>query len=105
MISIPFTTGLDAFTEIVDLDDQSYLIGFAWNNREAAWYMSVATLEEVDIVTGIKLVMGMELLQRTARAGIPPGEIYAVAITPTDTITKDSIPAQVEIVYIPKAEL
>lgn len=105
MIQIPFTKGLDSFTEIVDIEEQSYVIGFSWNNREEAWYMSLFTLENIEIVTGIKLVLGMELLKRTGRPGIPPGEVYCVPMSPVDRINKTDIPDIVEIVYVTEAEV
>lgn len=105
MIALPFTTGLDSFTEIVDLDGQSWILRFDWNNRAEAWYLTISTIEEVEVVGGIKIVLGMELLKATGRENIPPGALYANAITPVDRVGKNDIPAAVELIYIPEAEL
>lgn len=105
MLTIPFNSTLDSFSQQIDLDGQTYVFTFSWNNRESAWYLGLTTLEEEQITDGIKLVLGMELLKRTARPGIPPGELYCMALGQDQaTIGRNDMGVTVSLIYVPEAE-
>ena len=52
---------LRAFAEVasqkqtVQLGDTSYLVTFNWRELTFAWYMTITTLDEVAILTGVRL--------------------------------------------------
>ncbi len=105
MLTIPFNSTLDSFNQQMDLDGQTYIFTFSWNNRDTAWYMSITTLEEEQIADGIKLVLGVELLQVTGLPGIPPGEIWAINLSPLERIGRNDIGVIVDLIYVPAAEV
>lgn len=73
--------GLAAWDQRATLDGVDYLLSFAWNGRDGAWYMSIRDTSGNDILTGIKLVSNRPLLQRFHYlVGVPAGEISAVSL-------------------------
>lgn len=104
MLSIPFDNTKPAFQQQIVIDGDTFVFSFVWSLRESAWFLSVLGLDLTPFVSGIKLVLGVELLQVTRRPGIPPGELWAVSSDPKLLrLAQNSIPDTVELVYIPVA--
>lgn len=79
--TIPTQTGLSAWSQRTTLDGADYLLDFAWNGREACWYLSIFTIAGVPLVQGMKLVSNRPLLRRYRYiVGVPPGEIVAASL-------------------------
>ncbi len=105
MFAIPFDNSLEDFQEQIELDGNTYVLGFLWNTRDLAWYMSLGGVDGSAIVDGIKLVLGVELLQWTRVPGLPPGQVFAVSSDPEKlVIGRDDIPGAVSLIYVPEAE-
>lgn len=71
------------YTEVVSLDGVNFLLTFALNQRENCYYLSIATPDGIDVVTGIKIVANWPLLHKYAYTGLPPGELTCAANTST----------------------
>jgi hypothetical protein len=55
----------------------SYVINLRWNTRDAAWYFDLLDQNESVIVSGIKIVLGVELGRRTTDQRMPKGVFWA----------------------------
>ena len=69
------------------LDGAEYLIRVAYNERDAAWYMSVSTTDDVLLVGSQPLIDGWPLLSPYKRtdARIPQGDLWLVGSALTYT--------------------
>ena len=84
----PFT-GNPSYTMTVTLEGSQYQFQFDFNQRCAAWYMSIADGDGVDIYNGVKLITGFYLLNkckdiRRPGAGPPtflPGDFRLLSST------------------------
>jgi len=101
MVTIPIPESVDAASLSVDLDGVTYRLGFRWNARASAWFMSLATEDETPIASGIKVVADWPLL-RGVRGGLrPPGELLAVDTSGQQTDPgRDDLGRRVELVYV-----
>lgn len=63
------------------LEGTTYNLQFDYNERCAAWYMSIADAVGVDIYNGVKLVTGFSLLKKCADPRKPPGAFLVFSST------------------------
>jgi hypothetical protein len=75
---IPTRTDLEFYTEQVELGGVVYRLTFAWNLRDSAWYMSIADVDGVAIVSGIRIVVDYPLLNSVSNADRPTGLLLAI---------------------------
>lgn len=74
---LPFV-GSVAFQEFgTALAGIPYIFRLRWNTRDAAWYFDLFDANRSPIVSGIKIVLGVELGRRTTDARMPPGVLWA----------------------------
>jgi hypothetical protein len=88
-----------AYSFTVDLDGDLYQIGLRWNERDSAWYMSLADNAGEAIATGLRVVTGWDMLRRITDARRPPGAIIAIDTTGTGEITLENLGNSVLLVY------
>ena len=69
------------YTEMSTIEGVSYLLSFAYAQREACWYLSIADANGVDIYNGIKLIVGNRLLKKCRDPRRPPGEFIVLSGT------------------------
>jgi hypothetical protein len=79
MNQIP-VTAYPAFTEFVVLDGIRYILTFTWNTRGEFWSLSVADANEEPIVSGIKLVVGYDLLEGFRSLSVPKGALIILGL-------------------------
>lgn len=83
-------TSADAhYEQTTNLDGTDYVLRFRYNQREAAYYLSILTPQGVSILEGIKVVSNYPLLAAYNPPGRPPGELLALVNAGAD----DSPPA------------
>jgi hypothetical protein len=71
------TSNVDPFySQITDLDGTDYVLTFEWNNRDQAWYLSIADINGDPIVTSLRLVPEWRLLRRVIDERRPQGELF-----------------------------
>lgn len=61
--TIPLPTGLQSFTQQVELENKVYDLLFKYNAREAHWYMTISR-NDVILLSELKLVHGADLLSQ-----------------------------------------
>lgn len=76
--TIPTSTTQPHYSLRVDLDAVTYVLTFHWNARDASWYLDIADEDEVAIVCGVKVSIGVPLAIRSANPAIPAGMLIAV---------------------------
>ena len=95
------------FTQEVVLDEDRYGLRFHWNSRGGFWTMSVLTTTQEPIVSGIKIVLGYNLLGRFRAYDVPPGDM--IAIDPSGGTTRieqnDFLTERCSLVYLTEAEI
>jgi hypothetical protein len=76
------TSAVPYYSQRVKLDGRDYLLRFAYNEREARWYLSLYDDEELPLVLGLKLMTNWELLQHYhADPRVPPGELWVMCLS------------------------
>ena len=80
---VPLRTSVPAFTQRTSLDGVPFEFDFAWNERESAWYMSVADADCLPLRNGIRMAINWPLLRQVADARRPAGELYLIDLDDT----------------------
>jgi hypothetical protein len=68
------------FDQTTPLDGTSYKLYFAYNQRAACWYLSIATLDG-EPVTTVKLLCQWDLLLTCVSPLRPPGKLLVISAT------------------------
>lgn len=105
-IRIP-TTNLASYIEVVTIDSIAYTLSFNFNTRDNSWFMSIATSNGDIIVSGIKILPGVNLTGRFKDARLPiTGDFICVNIT--DSITppgRNDLLEEIQIWFLSKEEI
>lgn len=85
ILAIP-TSSDPFYTQITRLDGVAYELSFRFNQRELAWYLSIALEDGTELARGIKIVVGIDLLRRRKHdLRLPQGLLVAVTNTNDDS--------------------
>ncbi len=85
----------------VVLEGATYLLELRWNERSTAWSLSISDVAGKLLVAGRRVVLGANLLGRSADARLPPGILVAVDSSGTDQEAgRDDLGGRVQLVYI-----
>jgi hypothetical protein len=57
------------------LNNTTYVFYFTWNTRSNGWYMSISTVDEVLLLSEIKLVPNLDLIAQFPDSRKPKGAI------------------------------
>jgi len=96
------------YTQVTDLDGTDYILEFRYNQREDAWYFSISLSDETRLISGVKVVCGVNLLGRFAQEHLPPGILMAIANEDDDSTPGTGalgIGKRVTLVYFDASEL
>jgi len=77
-LELPIDSTDPHYVLTVQLEGARYQLAMDWNERESAWYLSVAEEDGTQIVDGIRVVVDWPLLRKVAASTRPPGEIVFV---------------------------
>lgn len=75
MLVIPTSTD-PLFSQVTTLAGRDYILTFAWNLRESAWYLDIADQDGVVLAASLKLTVNYPLLARRTDPRLPAGVIY-----------------------------
>lgn len=75
-LTIPTSPDDPFYTQTSELDGVDYILIFRYNQREKCFYLSLQTSEEIEIVSGLKLVCDVPLLAFHRNANTPAGELF-----------------------------
>lgn len=98
----------DAFSsQTTPLDGTAFVLDFAFNQRCACWYLSIATLDGTPVAT-VKLVCAWDLLRKCASPLRPPGKLFVLSTTGDSSppgLTALAPGGRCILVYIPAANV
>lgn len=102
-IEIPCALDTPLYSQRVTLDGTEYILLFDWNDREARWYLSLFTIDEKPLATGIKVIANWSLLRRYKGNAVPSGVLMAVDMSPMggEPPGFTELGARVKLVYFP----
>lgn len=69
----------------IDLDEVTFNLDFEWNDRDQGWYMSIADVNGVALVSGRRVIIGYPLFDAYADARLPAGAFLALDTSDSDT--------------------
>jgi hypothetical protein len=81
-IEIPIALDTPLWDERTTLDGREYLIRLDWNGREGRWYLSLETVDGIQLMRGVKIVSNWPLLRRLVAPEAPPGPLIAQSFSP-----------------------
>ncbi len=85
----------------VVLEGATYLLELRWNERSSCWSLSIQDAAGEQLVSGRRIVLGANLLGRSADPRLPPGAIVAVDSSGTDQEAgRDDLGGRVQLFYI-----
>lgn len=76
---IPTSPDDPFYTQISEIEGVDYTLTFRYNQREDRWYLTIGDSAGVDIVKGIKLTLGEDLVKYYDRLGLFEGELFLVS--------------------------
>lgn len=101
---LPIDSEAPSYEFSCTLEGRTYTFDLTWNERSGAWFLSVRDTDGVDLVAGRRVVLGANLLGRSANAALPPGVLLAIDTSGTDTDAgPDDLGARVKLLYIESA--
>lgn len=102
---VTLRTSVPAFRQRTSLDGVTFDLGLAWNERESAWYLSVADADGLKLRGGIRMALNTPLLRSVVDARRPAGELYLVDLDGTGVEAGlDDLGVRVLLMYITGAE-
>lgn len=106
VLVIPTRTDAPHYTIEVDLDSRTFELEFRWNDRAAAWFLTIRDADGVELLAGRRIVIGLPLLGRFRDPRLPAGELNAVELTGTDAEPGvDELGARVRLLYFEAGSL
>lgn len=67
------------YTQVTALSGVDYRLSFQYNQREQAWYLTIADIEDNIIFRGLKLVCNWPLYGNLRHASLPPGQLIVMS--------------------------
>jgi len=75
---LPMQRGAARFEFEIDLEGESFFFRFEWNDRAGSWFFDVLTVDQEPLVSGVKVVLGIPLLNRYRDPRLPLGMLEAI---------------------------
>lgn len=100
MIVIEIDPNLDAQSFRQDLDGESFLLQFLWNERDATWQFELYTPDET-LIASAPLLPGVDLFREYRTYGtLPAGRFVFVDLRPgANEITRYDVGINVKLFY------
>ena len=107
MVTIPTRSDIPRYTQVVELDGTSFKIKLDFNTRTDSWVFSILTLEDVEILSGVRLTANWDVFKGHSHlAALPPGKLILQDTTGGDADpTSTSLGSQHKLIYITEAEV
>lgn len=103
---LPLVPSLAFQTFSTSIAGTTYDFNVYWNTRDAAWYFDMADQLDSQIVSGIKIVLGVSLGRRNTDSRFPPGAFLASNLIDGKTdATLDNLGTGVVVHFWPLAQL
>ncbi len=105
-LQLPLNSDAPHYRVGTTLQGIQYLLDVRWNSREEAWYMTISSVEDIVLIAGIKLVLGVFLTRLSHDERLPDGEFMVSDLSDTSTeATLTDLGERVAVYFIPTEEL
>jgi hypothetical protein len=92
-------------TAQVQLGD-TFVVTWRWNARDGVWYFGLTDVDSVPIVSGVRVVLNVDLLGGVSDSRRPDGPVVVVdSAGRADEPGLLDLGKRVKVVFIPRAEL
>lgn len=78
LLVMPVRSDLPAYSFTMELEQANYRFKFRFNSRMSRWFMDIQDTDETDIITGIPMLTGTDLLSRFVDDNLPPGQFICL---------------------------
>ena len=68
----------------VTLDGITYKFLYRWNERSGHWYLSIYLLDDTPIITGLRIIIGWNLLLNVNNLQKPQGALFFLDLSTND---------------------
>lgn len=75
---IPLTSDFPNYEIRIELDGVVFNMAFRYNTREGRWFMDIKDASDVMLVAGIKLILGVQLIERFQDIRLPFGSLFMI---------------------------
>lgn len=75
-LTIPVRTDIYHYSQQVELDGELYTFTFSYNSRADSWSLDIG--EERDVIQGVRLTGGIDIMKQYHHLDVPPGELWCV---------------------------
>lgn len=98
---IPLRTDLDHYSFEVQLDGVNFGFAFRWNARDESWWISFSNGLGEPLVSSLKAVVDVPLLNRFRDYRLPQGTLMLLDTTGTGVSPgRDELGTRVQLVYV-----
>lgn len=88
------------------IDDAYYTVIWRWNERDSCWYFAFADADGERILSGVRVVLGADLLSGMPRGAGPDGAIVVIdASGRVDEPGLHDLGNRVQVIYMARSEL
>lgn len=84
-LEMPIRSDVPAYFFQIALEKVFYKFDFNWNERGNYWVMSILDQLDNQIISGIKLVTGIDILEKYKINGLPLGSFFILDTTGKNT--------------------
>ena len=108
-IPINNAEGSSYFEKRISLDGRDYILRFLFNTREEKWYLDINDQDNVPIVSGLKLVLNIDLVRRLTDERRPKGALHVFENASSNEQQIDpglsSLGLDIQLVYFDEEEI
>jgi hypothetical protein len=73
---IPLRSDLDKYSLRVDLDGKVFTLSFNYHQRMDRWYMNILDENDIVLLRGVKMVLGLKLANKHKNENFPEGDLF-----------------------------
>jgi hypothetical protein len=84
LINVPLRNDLGAYDFDIELDGEIFLFALRYNYRMSLWILDIRDVDGTDILCGLPLVCGDDLLKEYVKETKPKGKLYVINLTESD---------------------
>lgn len=103
---IPFQAEQPYYSFATVIDSEVFVFDVRWNVREGYWYFDIRTTDDELLAGGLKLVLGVAILDKTSTPGLPDGVIICEDTSGAGVdATLDDLGVRVQVLFYSRAEI
>ena len=103
---IPLRPASPSYNQSITLDETPIQLSIRWNGRDGAWYLDIMDQAGNNLILGIKIVTGWELIGRFTNPALPPGRLLVVDLDDQKVEPdRDDLGSSIILVYFTESEL